>query len=604
MKYLNKNVLLSALLLTGTVAFTSCSKDDDFGGEETTLTGEAVKTQFAISVPYGSSNSAETRMSSTTVQSTGNFRGMKNIYLIPLTAEGSSSSTFTQIIPLADFNRFDNNSSNHKVYSDVEIPVGTSNFLFYGEGGTTSETTATTYGQLNSTLVSSTSSITGTSGITFTLQDIASDYVTTGDEAKAILQLLNDVADVDNWNGNATLGSYYTEFTRGSITYTSTGATEPTTITTQRCGSANAVKNMMESLYNTMTPYLTNSDATVQQIASDIQALIGASFTITPTSPSTSGNELSWSYTFPTSLGLPEGAVVLSNTSGDFSYATSSALLNIIDPTNVTYPSSLYYFVNTPLRATTSTATITWPSTAETWLSDAWTGWSQSSVAATTRAIALKNNIQYSVAQLVTTVKCATANLEDNAKNIAGTDDNNKIVVPSAGFPVTGILIGGQPNTVEWDFYSPSTSNAFAKTIYDNCETNNTTMCAQYNATTSTTNYTLVLDNLNGTLTTQSDVNVAIELTNNSGTAFYGYDGLIAKGAKFYLIGTLKISDIPEDSDLTHIFTQDYKTTANFTITNLQNAYATIPDLRASQMQLGLSVDLSWQEGVTFNIEL
>jgi hypothetical protein len=45
-------------------------------------------------------------------------------------------------------------------------------------------------------------------------------------------------------------------------------------------------------------------------------------------------------------------------------------------------------------------------------------------------------------------------------------------------------------------------------------------------------------------------------------------------------------------------------TSATFKIgaTSLQNAYTTIPDLRASQISLGLSVDLNWREGLNFNV--
>ena len=55
---------------------------------------------------------------------------------------------------------------------------------------------------------------------------------------------------------------------------------------------------------------------------------------------------------------------------------------------------------------------------------------------------------------------------------------------------------------------------------------------------------------------------------------------------------------------INRVFVQDYTTTANFTIKDLKKAYVTIPDLRASQLQLGLSVDLSWQSGLTFDVAL
>jgi hypothetical protein len=34
---------------------------------------------------------------------------------------------------------------------------------------------------------------------------------------------------------------------------------------------------------------------------------------------------------------------------------------------------------------------------------------------------------------------------------------------------------------------------------------------------------------------------------------------------------------------------------------SLQNAYVTIPDLRSSQLSFGLSVDLDWRQGLTFD---
>ena len=48
----------------------------------------------------------------------------------------------------------------------------------------------------------------------------------------------------------------------------------------------------------------------------------------------------------------------------------------------------------------------------------------------------------------------------------------------------------------------------------------------------------------------------------------------------------------------------DYKTTMNLTITSLKNAYNTIPDLRSTKLQLGLSVDLDWQTGIQYDVNI
>ena len=147
--------------------------------------------------------------------------------------------------------------------------------------------------------------------------------------------------------------------------------------------------------------------------------------------------------------------------------------------------------------------------------------------------------------------------------------------------------------------------------------------------TTSNTaaNYTLVFDDRRAE---KSDVNICLEFLNNSGQDFYGKDGVILNGQKFYLIGRLNVTsqttdpfssigtDDAEDSfipsrDL-RAFIQDFTTTAQFVITagsadgtiagSLTKAMSTIPDLRASSQTIGLSVDLTWRTGITYSSNL
>lgn len=51
------------------------------------------------------------------------------------------------------------------------------------------------------------------------------------------------------------------------------------------------------------------------------------------------------------------------------------------------------------------------------------------------------------------------------------------------------------------------------------------------------------------------------------------------------------------------VFMQDFVTSATFVIgeTSLQKALVAVPDLRAGQISLGLSVDLNWQTGLTYD---
>ena len=587
MRNLNYFALMSAALLTGAVAFSSCSSDDELAGDNTgtTPTGEVVKTQFAINIPYGNGS---TRMSDETVQDNKPFRGMQNIYLIPLTAAGSESSAFTNVIPLKTFSGFDGSSSNYKLYNDVNVPVGTTNFLFYGIGGTTIPLDASgkfTNGILSSTLPSTAS----TADVKFALEQIL-----TGSDFEApqsiLLGVLNGIANVTGWS-TQTAGTPLNDLYDAYITL--------------KGGSAHSILLALQDLYNAVNTIATASgDSPEKTIALAIQTEIAKSFTVSADAPYT----LTWNVSgvdanYPTNLNVPEGTAQLTWSDGTgFAYVNANAVVgkgdNVVNVYNLCYPASLAYFVNTPLKATTET-NVTWPNSAESWIAEnAFSGWG-STVQATTRTIALQNNIQYGVANLKTTVKCKTTTLEDNAAEVAGLPSNQSIIVPSDGFPVTGLLVGGQPSAASWDM-TPAGSAPFDRTVYDNALTD---IYAKYN-TSSSANYTLLLDN---TDETPKPVNIAIELTNNTGTDFYGVDGIIANGAKFYLVARLDpagTTGVNKPSGVTDVFQQDYTTTANLTITSLKNAYVTIPDLRASELTLGLSVDLTWQVGMSFDVNI
>ena len=134
MRIFNKYAYLSAVALVGAVGFTACSSDDELTAEPNpTFDGESVKTQFAISIPYADNRG--TRMSETNTQGQGNnFRGIQDVKLIPLKTAGVDGLDFTSVVNLADITAFDNPTiGNYKIYTDINVPIGTTNFLFYGQ---------------------------------------------------------------------------------------------------------------------------------------------------------------------------------------------------------------------------------------------------------------------------------------------------------------------------------------------------------------------------------------------------------------------------------------------------------------------------------------
>ena len=581
----NKNLyLFAAALVAGTMGMTSCSNEVVPEVENNpTFDGESVKTQFALNIPAAKG----TRMTGNNTQQDGNFLGMQNIKLLPLFAAAGDETDLKQIITLADIATSGwNNGNNSKIYSDVNIPVGTKNFLFYAEAtGTKSADNmaagqdAFAQGYLENTLDNN--NLTKVKDITFNLYPIAegNGFSTNATEATAIINALKSVA-TDAWKG------YAAGKTEGDDAF----ADLYKKLVKLNAGSANSVKLVLNDLKNELDKLPANDayNATLDAV----KTAVGSALT------SLNSN------TFPQNYNLPDGAVELIWAENVPSYKTESAVIGsmTLKPENICYPASLTYFVNTPLKSTTD-KNITWPNGTTNWGTAQWSGWGDQ-VTAQTTGIALKDVINYAVANLVTTVKCKYSVLEDNAKNKANEPANRKVIVPTQGFTVTGILVGGQPNSVDWQLL-PATDGNRDMMVYDKSIVSG--MAAT--TTKSSENYTLVLDNRkkNATgLASADDVYIAVEFTNTSGTDFYGADGLVKAGATFYMVAKLAADaagGVSNNSDRKSVFEQDYKTIANLTIGSLANAYNCIPDLRSTQLQLGLAVDLSWQAGITFDVE-
>ena len=598
MKKLSSFFLMGTVALAGLGVMSSCSSDD-LGNDSTTNPGEtkAVKTQFALNIPRANGG---TRMSDVNAQAKQNFLGMEDIRMFSFNAAPAAGSTSTATFTLANIKSgIISETTSSKIYGDVSVPVGTTHFLFYAHApqGTTTVTNADNFtkGVLN--FAAGTDNATATNAISAALVGVKG---TDNGSADKLLAVLNAVAGVENWSTAAEtteLGKLYKNFI------------------TLKAGSANSICLALQDLYNALGGVTTGSDANAKTIANNIRTAIKTDNVFTVTEQTNKTFAITTANTYPNNINLPDGAVQLSyaEATKTFSYAGKSDLTGIqqLDAAKICFPASIYYFQSSDIAATAAELDNTaWPKTTSDWtsntvapwLKDGAAGWTVS-VQPTTRSIAMRQNINYGVANLATTVKCGAETLADNVDFEVSKPNEftGTVAVPEAGFPVTGLLIGGQPTKVGFNFQPAS--DAFDYTIYDN---NLTGIVANKNGAASTTNYTIVLPNDKGRgVADQNTVNVAIELTNNSGVAFRGQDGIIPDGGKFYLVGQLD----PKADALTGVanpavFMSDYKTTMNLTIKSLKSAYNTIPDLRSTKLQLGLSVDLDWQAGLQFDVEI
>lgn len=657
--------LMSAIALTSAIGFTACSSDSDAVVENNpTYDGTSVRTDFAFSISSGKMGG--TRMTGTnTLQAGGSFLGMKNLFLLPFELGSDNQPTTSSTIntgksySLGSLTGISATQSS-KVYS-LQLPIGTDNFLFYGTVDNSTVTELTKRGALTSTLSAAT---TKTEDISFSLNQISANL---GTDQQKLENYLSNIAKAHIGNtGSETwwYGTPTTAQTDGTYTTLATLYNNFTTINDARAGSAEGILRTVLDMYRTAKGVIMPANPTDGDVYKIAQAICNAithgdgtdgcySVTITEVTASDPATwTAAWSgltnTTFPRNLKLPMGAAQLDYNTSTHAFSYKISPNYVIDTaagvavSSISYPAELIYFDNSPLRATDKYKTVAdYPTTVANW--DATLGttgfssdWSGQRVEPSTRAVAMQNNVNYGVALLETTIQMATGiaqNMEDNMKAIYTSATANQTDIDGTNFELTGILIGGQPKSVGWDMTNPglptvdnntNKKEVFDQVIYDqdipfnttNPSTNETTFTPIPVGSFSNPIYTLVLDNYTSA-SSQNSVRFALELVNKSGKDFYGKEGMIPNGHTFYLCGELSLNNdtwtkahgasyrITQES-VKRVFMQDYKTVAKVTISQdaLQKAYSSIPDLRATEVLFGLSVDLTWETGITFEVEL
>ena len=101
-------------------------------------------------------------------------------------------------------------------------------------------------------------------------------------------------------------------------------------------------------------------------------------------------------------------------------------------------------------------------------------------------------------------------------------------------------------------------------------------------------------------------VKVVLEFVNNSDTDFKGVDGMIYKGTKFYLVGSVKPQPVEANADdyKKRVFTQDYTTTLSMTVQSLAKAYRVLPNLLQPRLEIGVQLTTQWVQAEPQNVIL
>ena len=644
-----KNVCLLATFLAIGWLFAACSSDsEDIVADEIEHMGEAVKAQFTISIPM--SQEYETRQSNAIVQSSGDiagFRGINEIKLYP-----SADASFTKdskfigrnialtnlMIPSSNYYKSVDNyipdgkltsTSNSVIYGDVQLQIGTRTFLFYGKaiGKAYNEVLSTytaadkfKYGSLiPAGLVDAPTDV---SGFSFAPDPIVANINASASKRTAICDYLGSIAGTTGWSSSDNQGfkDLYNKFT--SMT----------------AGSSKNLEIAVNDLYFAL---VNNSNDLAQAICHNIAA---GAVAITNTSesqklvfdgdlagyPSVTDNlpdgaaVLSWSGSTP-SYAL-EGTAIKYNTFNAYDVDEQGQLqpvMPIPSITRYTYPASLYYWGCSTIGTSDESQedlykkNYTWDQIVNAKVGTTETKvFSGEAITSKTRSIVLKTPVEYAVGRFDISVVATLSSGSTTKLPDSGIGKDAHLIDPNK-LLLTGVLIGGQ-REVDWQFLPKSNTQEY--TIYDNVAVSNPSYDKSetpqplegHVLSTSATDYinrTLVLETAGKDGDDFDEVNVALEFLNND-QDFYGANGgIIPKGTKFYLVAKLKADNTTGTGTITNeefektggkVFKQDYVTIAKFVIANLTKAYNYIPDLRSPKVELGLSVNLEWQTGITF----
>lgn len=315
---------------------------------------------------------------------------------------------------------------------------------------------------------------------------------------------------------------------------------------------------------------------------------------------------------YPRDINLPDGAAVLRWDKKNEKFEPQINTTNIDNINSIArfaYPAPLYYYIASDIKTSEDKVDLeTIYNDVET--SDGKTAWekvlanekfNKTSVSSNTKAVVLTRPVQYAVAQLKVKIKAYSGTLKD-----AG---NNDVDVNGSQFPLKGIIVCDQrpvgyrflPKEVE----EGAISDKDVLFIYDSQVESGCYLKPQDENVWAEGCNTLVLQSGK-----DEDVNIILEFENNSGSPFTCLDGIVYPGTRFYLIGRVEASlyntsdGNAKEENKGQVFTKDYITTVNMTVSSLARAYNVPPNLLSPNLEIGVETTPQWVAATPTSIRL
>ncbi len=596
-----------AMLLMTVLLIGGCASEEEIDPNAPVPT---VKAQLNFSLPSRivGKRLASTRMTGDVVQESNkeaDFRGIADVHLFCFDQYPTESSTklggIVDVKTSGEEVTDDVTTDDYSLCQPINIPVGTSYFGFYARADDAPKTheERMKYGTIE-TVGLGKNTYQGNSGIRFrpvqicTSKDILGGSVS----GQALLNLLNYLMNItvnvaapnDRWSTaeNLYLNEAYQRMTQ--LTTLSSYNVEVMLGFILKLINQEAPDNLADKLVSSITKTISEScdPETVPDIENGVI-------------------KLKASYQgFPADINLPEGAARIKWDAEELRFVVPDKQeygndLNVTSVNDYVYPMNLQYQVFSDILASEDLVILKQDEESATVSSDnaQYSSWqnllnegyvnADKKVGNTTQSVAMVQQVEYAVGRLSLRSRIGTdSNIYDAAGKVVGMYDGI--------FTLKGYIVGGQ-REVDYNFQPVPSSRTYA--IYDTDLNDGPQKLKRHYF--SEPDYILGL----GTMADNS-ILVALELVNN-GPAFQGADGVIVKGATFYLVANMNPKDSEKYSSgsLDKVFCKDRATQVYITINSLANATYGLPNLDIPRPTLGLSVDLSWGEGLWFDdIEL
>lgn len=533
-----KLALASVALVSG-VAFTACSSDDEelLSGGSDTTAATGETGEVKTTISFAIPHAKTQRSTADYVQEGSIFKGMKNIYLMQFQVNNAGDT----VTSTSSFMGFMENLDDIEETSGLRDNVKTYKNIGLFPGTTAFLLYGETKAKGNDGRLTP-SYMTASKKNISAASDISFDLTTIDvpdatDFSKALLNLRGCLRA--HWgSGNGAMQTIFSELKEGK---SSVAKVQLTYLLAQ----------LKAAVLNESNQY--NLVDSIARVESTMNAFYGKNYKL-PAAV----------YEFDWSKEEPNQTITMNK--------------DIIESgSQISYPPSLYYRTNS------------WP---VTYSSSSFGSDPITITSSMVTGVGLKKSVNYAVGRLDVKVKASSSSLMDKD------DESVSLTLPSGepAFTLTGVIVGGQPASVDFTFTNNTSDWNYM--IYDNDIIPGKEGITSTNTEVNTYILGLPSQKYESTQLNSGEVQIALEVRND-GEAFAGKDGIIPTDATFYLVGKLNPSS--SVSDPKQVFASDFYTTANLTITGLQNAMATLPDLTTSVNEFALSVDLEWKHGISID---